>query len=62
MFNEVVDGQRLCPPLKLSYEEEVRIRKPWKQCLIIQVLSRRVGFRILEQKLLQLWRGVEFLK
>ena len=27
MFNEVVDGQRLCPPLKLSYEEEVRIRK-----------------------------------
>ena len=48
--------------LKLSKDEEDRIRKPKRRCLIIKLLGRKVGFQLLEQKLLQLWRGIGIFK
>ena len=52
MVDEVIDGNFICPILHLSKEEEARIRKPWRRCLIIKLLGRSLGFRFLEKKLL----------
>ena len=57
-MDEVVDGKFICPVLPLSREEEAHIRNPWKCYLIIKLLRRHIGFRLLEKKLRQLWREI----
>lgn len=38
-----------CPNIRLSRVERQRIRKPWLKTLILKLLGRRVGFKILER-------------
>ena len=45
-----------CPQIKISKEEKVRIRRPWKQTLIIKLLGRSIGYKTLLVKLSNLWR------
>lgn len=45
-----------CPLITLTKEEKVRIRRPWKQTLIIKVLGRTVGYTYLLKRLKTLWR------
>ena len=36
-----------CPKIKLSKEEKIRIRKPWKRTFIIKLLGRSIGYKTL---------------
>ena len=45
-----------CPKLRLSKEEKGRIRKPWRQTLIIKLLSRSIGYKTLLQIIISLWK------
>ena len=49
------DGLRVCPNIRIFFEEEARLNKPWRKTLIIKVLGRKIGFRVLELKFYQLW-------
>ena len=54
VIDEVIDWKFICPTLRLSQEEEVKIYRVWKCCLIIKVLGWKFVFCLLERKLLQL--------
>ena len=56
VVDEIFKGSSVIPMLKLLKEEDC-IRKPWKRCLIIKLLDKKVGFRFLKRKLLQIWKG-----
>lgn len=43
------------PLIKVSKEDKVRIRKQFKQCLIIKVLGRKVGYTYLLRRLYTIW-------
>ena len=43
-----------CPSIKLSKEEKARIRKPWKNTLIIKLLGKSVGFNLFLRKVIEL--------
>lgn len=43
------------PIIKLSKKEKVRLRKPWKQSLIIKVMGRKVGYAYLLRRLNIIW-------
>jgi hypothetical protein len=45
----------LCPTIVLTREEKARLRKPWKQALIIKLLGRSIGYNYLSMRLKQLW-------
>lgn len=45
----------LCPTIVLTREEKARLRKPWKQALIIKLLGRSIGYNSLSMRLKQLW-------
>lgn len=44
-----------CPVVKLSKEEKIQLRKPWRQSLIVKVLGRRVGYTYLVKRLHTIW-------
>ncbi|KAL8151674.1 hypothetical protein V2J09_021482 [Rumex salicifolius] len=44
-----------CPTIVLSAEEKERIRKPWKDAIIIKVLDKQLGYMYLRRKLQQKW-------
>lgn len=44
-----------CPEVRLTKEEKIRLRKPWKCSLIIKVLGRKVGYTYLCKQLHKLW-------
>lgn len=44
-----------CPVIKVTKDEKVRLRKPWRQPLIIKVLGRRIGYSYLAKRLFTLW-------
>ena len=41
------DEEQCCPVIRMSREEKLRIRKPWKQSLIVKLLGRPIGYRTL---------------
>ena len=45
-----------CPSIKLIKTENLRLRKLWKQTLIIKLLGRRIGYTLLLRKIKELWR------
>ncbi|KAK7250703.1 hypothetical protein RIF29_33302 [Crotalaria pallida] len=53
-------GKYECPEFLLDEKEKERIRRPWKQGLIVKMLGRKIGYKALENRLKQLWvrRGV----
>ena len=46
---------RLCLNFFISKKEDHKMCKTWQKTLIIKLLGRRVGFKIMELKLYQLW-------
>ncbi|KAL8161267.1 hypothetical protein V2J09_012756 [Rumex salicifolius] len=44
-----------CPLIFLTAEEKERIRKPWKDAIIIKVLDNHLGYMYLRRKLQQKW-------
>ncbi|KAK3417609.1 hypothetical protein EUGRSUZ_H03558 [Eucalyptus grandis] len=48
-------GFKDVPILKSSKEEKERLRQPWRQPLIINLLGQTVGYDLLCKKLLQIW-------
>lgn len=53
---DVKDDNVDCPIISLTKEEKARIRKPWRQTLIIKVLGRTVGYTYLLKWLKTIWR------
>ncbi|KAJ7942430.1 reverse transcriptase [Quillaja saponaria] len=61
----IVDGEEedpLCPTIKISAAEKRRLRKPWRNCLIIKLLGKHLGYRFLFNKLTNLWQPKGELK
>ncbi|GAV82410.1 DUF4283 domain-containing protein [Cephalotus follicularis] len=53
------------PRLRLSTEEKKHLRGPWKKTLIIKLLEKTIGIKLLSEivrKLWQLARDFEFLE
>ncbi|KAJ1418752.1 Ribonuclease H-like superfamily [Sesbania bispinosa] len=44
-----------CPIVKISKEEKKSICIPWKRSVIIKVLGKRVGYKMLQNRLYKLW-------
>ncbi|KAL7225873.1 hypothetical protein ACSBR1_021097 [Camellia fascicularis] len=51
LVTEVLGIPRISSPKKLL----AKIRRPWKDCLIIKLLGKRVGYRLLMAKIRKLW-------
>ena len=46
-----------CPTIKLSKREKFRIRRPWKQSLIVlKLLGRTIEYNLLLRKIKEMWR------
>ena len=61
---DIILDDILCPTVRLTSEERRSLCKPWRQSLIINLLGKKVGYRFLRAKLMQLWRpkgGMEFI-
>lgn len=50
------EEEKDCPTIRLTAEEKKRIRKPWLKSLTLKVLGKRVGFKFLERRIVQLWK------
>lgn len=49
------EGDPECPAIKLTKKEKLRLRKPWRQSLIIKVMGRKVGYAYLLNRLNTIW-------
>lgn len=49
------EGTIRCPVILLSKEEKLKLRKPWKQSLIIKMFNGKVGYMGLMRKLKRKW-------
>lgn len=45
-----------CPVIRLSREDKIRLRKPWRQTLIVKVLGRTIGYTYLLRRIRALWK------
>ena len=53
----------LCPIIQILKEEWRALCEPWKQCLIVKMLRKTLGYRSLKARLQKLWmkeRDMEF--
>lgn len=50
------DDDPLCPVIKVSREEKIRLRRPWKRTLILKVWGRAVGYNYLLRRLNMIWK------
>lgn len=44
----------LCPIISITTEERRKLCEPWRRAIIIKLLGRRIGYRILAGRLLKL--------
>ncbi|XP_058760339.1 uncharacterized protein LOC131633626 [Vicia villosa] len=51
---ELIGGYE-CPNFIFSEKEEKRIQRPWKRCVIVKLLEKRIGYKALENRLNQMW-------
>ena len=58
--DEDEDMDQDCPTIRLSKEEKVRIRLPWKKTLIIKLLGRSIGYNLLLWKINELMETKSF--
>ncbi|KAJ1425768.1 Ribonuclease H-like superfamily [Sesbania bispinosa] len=58
MFDEelLASWDPLCPIVKISREEKKGICIPWKRTVIIKLMGKRIGFRMLQNRLSKLWQ------
>ncbi|XP_058735176.1 uncharacterized protein LOC131607134 [Vicia villosa] len=52
---EHFDGMYPCPKFIFSAYEESKIHRPWKKGIIVKLMGRRIGYKVLETRLKQLW-------
>lgn len=45
-----------CLVIKLSQEEKIRLRRPWRQTLIVKVMGRTIGYNYLFRLNKALWK------
>lgn len=45
----------LCPSIHITAEERENLCRPWRKALIIKLLGRRIGYRILYGRIQKLW-------
>ncbi|CAL5355906.1 unnamed protein product [Camellia sinensis] len=57
-LHEAVDTQIVpdCPRITVLPEELSTLRAPWRKALIVKVLGRAVGYRLLTQRMKQIWQ------
>lgn len=53
---EPQENDASCLTILLTAEEKRKIRKPWKNAIIIKVLDQTVGFNYLRRSLMQKWK------
>ena len=53
-YDEEMDAD--CLTIKLTKEEEIRIRRPWRRTLIIKLLGENIGYNLHYRKILELWK------
>ncbi|KAJ4836132.1 hypothetical protein Tsubulata_022221 [Turnera subulata] len=44
------------PFMKLSESFKTKLRKPWENAVVIKLLGKRIGFRVLKSKIQNLWK------
>lgn len=55
-LDEEDDEDPDCLVVLLSKEEYLALCRPWRNALIIKVLGRRVGFTIINSRIIHLWK------
>ncbi|CAL5432622.1 unnamed protein product [Camellia sinensis] len=57
-LHEAADTQMVpdCPRITVLPEELSTLRAPWRKALIVKVLGRAVGYRLLTQRMKQIWQ------
>ncbi|XVE49009.1 hypothetical protein DITRI_Ditri01bG0047500 [Diplodiscus trichospermus] len=54
-----IDGEeeedKECPIIMVSKKEKARLRRPWRQTLIVKVLGRSIGYNYLLRRIKALW-------
>ena len=53
--SQMEDLDPLCPIVSISMEERKEWYKSWKDCPIINLLGRRIGFKYLKARVEKLW-------
>ncbi|KAF7840641.1 hypothetical protein G2W53_002939 [Senna tora] len=56
VFEVDPDGDDACVVVNVSEKERCRLSEPFEKALIIKLLGRSIGFKVLEKKLYQLWK------
>ncbi|XP_019176912.1 PREDICTED: uncharacterized protein LOC109172219 [Ipomoea nil] len=51
-----LDEDPECPEIPLTREDKIRMRKPWRESLIVKVLGRKVGYTYLTRRLNAIWK------
>ncbi|XP_019166933.1 PREDICTED: uncharacterized protein LOC109162703 [Ipomoea nil] len=51
-----MDEDPECPEITLTKADKIRMRKPWRQSLIVKVFGRKVGYTALARRLHAVWR------
>ncbi|EEF27919.1 conserved hypothetical protein [Ricinus communis] len=46
-----------CPSFHITKQEKARLRRPWKQTLIVKLLGRTLEFKFFERRLRLLWKS-----
>ncbi|KAF7813509.1 ribonuclease H [Senna tora] len=54
-FETDPDGDEACVVISISDKEKSRLSEPFDHALIIKLLGRNIGYKVLEKKLYQLW-------
>lgn len=53
--DEDMENDKECPLIRLTKEEKARLRRPWRQSLIIKVMGKKVGYTYLLRRLNTIW-------
>jgi hypothetical protein len=48
---ECVDGNRLFPSFSIEKTEYEHICQPWKDCLVVKLLGKSIGYLMLREKI-----------
>lgn len=54
MVEEIKVGDYDCPDIVILEIEENRIAKPWDKYVIVKMLGKRIGYKVLENRLYQI--------
>ncbi|KAJ1384862.1 hypothetical protein SESBI_42174 [Sesbania bispinosa] len=49
-------GDPLCPVVRLTEEERLMIRTPWKRSILVKILGRRMGLKYFHSRIIKLWK------